>query len=647
MCGIAGYVLRAPRARRAAALRDALRRMAHRGPDDEGLAFFDPAAGKLWNFVTEQSDPRVAGAARLAGDEAFPHRAAFGHRRFSIVGLDARGHQPMWTADGAVCASVNGEIYNYLELREELAELGHVFHSASDSEVLAVAYRAWGTECFARFNGFFAVSLYDAERRRVLLARDRLGVAPLYVSETPEGVFWASEVRALRALAGESHFTVRDQSVVDFVAWQRRDYHDSTFWNEIRTLPSASYAWVDGERGLETTRYWSLPAQRARAADVDPADAARRLRALLDDATRLRLRADVPAAVQISGGMDSSAVLALVANHAKRVSAFTVKFPDPRHDEEPFARAVAHRYRDQVDYHVFEPPDDHLLDAADDFVDLIGEPFHSPNLFTANQIWRRMADEGYRVNLYGAGGDEVLAGYVGDYFYPYLRYLARRHGPARAVRELLALSERGPGFLGADYLVRAARAVPGTQQIYRRLRAPWRRSRDAFLPPAGVVARSGPSEEIEARMIELARDQLLNYWLRIDSQNSMSVPLELRTPYLDYRVVEFAFGLPLELLIRDGWMKWLLRVAMKDLLPDAITWRRTKGGFPFPIGPWLLRHEQRILAMIAGLDCPYLDLRVLASEWKTTASRDPNRMWSLVSLALWWKRCIQGDRLAA
>jgi asparagine synthase (glutamine-hydrolysing) len=258
-----------------------------------------------------------------------------------------------------------------------------------------------------------------------------------------------------------------------------------------------------------------------------------------------------------------------------------------------------------------------------------------------------MADQGYRVNLYGAGGDEVLAGYVGDYFYPYLRYVARRHGPARALRELCALSERGPGPLGADYWLRAARAVPGTQRIYRRLRAPWRERADAFVPPRGVHAREGASEQIERRMVELARDQLLNYWLRIDSQNSMSIPLELRTPYLDYRVVEFAFSLPLELLIRDGWMKWLLRKAMSDVLPANVTWRRKKGGFPFPIAPWLLRHEQRILALLEGLDCPYLDARVLAREWRTTARRDPDRMWSLVSLGLWWKRCIQGDRLAA
>src|SRR5262249_23624476 len=162
-------------------------------------------------------DPRATGAVRLGSDEAFPHRAAFGHRRFSIVGLDASGHQPMWTADRHVCVAVNGEIYNYVELRAELAAAGHAFHSASDSEVLAGPYRAWGADCFARFNGFFAASLYDAEQRRVLLARDRLGVAPLYVSETPEGVFWASEVRALRALAGPARFTVRAQSVIDFV----------------------------------------------------------------------------------------------------------------------------------------------------------------------------------------------------------------------------------------------------------------------------------------------------------------------------------------------------------------------------------------------------------------------------------------------
>src|SRR5262249_2493098 len=136
-------------------------------------------------------------------------------------------------------------------------------------------------------------------------------------------------------------------------------------------------------------------------------------------------------------------------------------------------------------------------------------------------------------------------------------------------------------------------------------------------------------------------------WLRIDSQNSMSIPLELRTPYLDYRVGEFAFSLPLEYLIRDGWMKWLLRRAMDDLLPAEITWRRVKGGFPFPIRPWLLRHEQRILAMIARLDCPYLDAGVLASQWKSTARRDPDRMWSLVSIALWWRKCVQDEVLSA
>jgi asparagine synthase (glutamine-hydrolysing) len=259
-----------------------------------------------------------------------------------------------------------------------------------------------------------------------------------------------------------------------------------------------------------------------------------------------------------------------------------------------------------------------------------------------------MADQGYRVNLYGAGGDEVLAGYAGEYFYPYLRYLARRQwAPAARCASSARSPSAAPGLLGSDYLLRAARAVARHRSAstgacaHRGAPGATRSGRRA----ASARARARP-EEIEQRMVELARDQLLNYWLRIDSQNSMTVPLELRTPYLDYRVVEFAFALPLELLIRDGWMKWILRKAMDGLLPPEVIWRRKKGGFPFPIGPWLLRHEARILAMAEKVECPYLDLRVLASEWKAMAGRDPDRLWSLVSLALWWKKCIQGDSLA-
>ena len=248
--------------------------MGHRGPDDEGVAVVTRATGEAHEWSTDQSAPGVAPARLPAGDAPL-HDVAFGHRRFSIVDLSAAGHQPMWTVDRKVCVAVNGEIYNHVAVRRELEGLGWRFASTSDSEVLAVAYRQWGTDCFARLNGFWALSLYDAEQGRVLLARDRLGKAPLYYTVADDGVYWASELAVVRSLApGRS--TVRQQSVVDFVAHQRRDYDHHTFFEEIATLPPATWAWVGDGGRLEQHRYWSIPGQRMTEDDIGAGEAAGR-----------------------------------------------------------------------------------------------------------------------------------------------------------------------------------------------------------------------------------------------------------------------------------------------------------------------------------------------------------------------------------
>lgn len=645
MCGIAGYVRNRVETRALGPLVHTLRAIGHRGPDDEGLTVINRQARSYRDFATDQSASGT-GYDRLDPGHAMDHDVALGHRRFSIVDLSIAGHQPLWTPDRKVCVSVNGEVFNHRELRAELETLGWSFNSTSDTELLAIAYQQWGTDCFQRFNGFWALSLYDAERNQVLLARDRLGKAPLYFACAADGVYWASEVNAVRDLAPGS-FDVRDQSVVDFASWQRRDYYHTTFFEGIQTLPNATYAWIRSDGTLDQTRFWQVPTERMDASALSPQDAAGELRSLLSDAVRLRLQADVPASVQVSGGMDSSSVLALAAQEADQVTAFTVRFPGSSVDEEPFARMVAERYKSNVDYVVFEPPDSDLLDAIDSFVGLMGEPFHSPNLYTANGIWKVIADKGFRVNLYGSGGDEVLAGYSKDYYYPYLRHLATNGRIRQAVHELRSFSERGPGPFGIDYFLRAARSLPYGQQLSWALKDRQLRKIDPFVSPEGLRPRRGPAEAIEERMIDLVSDQLLNYWLRIDSQSSMSIPLELRNPFLDYRIVEYCFRLPLEYLMRDGWMKWILREAMDKDLPTDVTWRRNKAGFPFPLQDWLLTHEQRFLAMLTPLDCPYIDNKGLHDNWKALANGNPHRLWGLVSLALWWKKVIQGDQLEA
>ncbi len=647
MCGIVGYVRNQASAAPLQPLIAALRQMGHRGPDDEGVTLIDRQQRKALDFSTSQSAPGVA-LPDLAPDDRAAHDIAFGHRRFSIIDLSIQGHQPLWSIDRKVCVSLNGEIFNHRALRAELIELGWRFMGTSDTEVLALAYRQWGVECFQRFNGFWAVSLYDVERNQVLLARDRLGKAPLYYCHAPDGLYWGSEVNVVRDLAPVD-MTVREQSVVDFVSWNRRDYDHTTFFNEIKTLPSATYAWVgEGGRLLEQT-YWHMPTKRMTASDISTAEAAGQLRGLLEDATRIRLEVDVPASVQVSGGLDSSAVLALVAQQSKRVAAFTVSFSGTEVDEEPYARAVVDRYKDNVDYHIFEPPDDDLLNNLNSFIALMGEPFHSPNLFTANRIWKLIADQGYRVNLYGSGGDEVLAGYSKDYFYPYVRRLIMAGDLSRAWNEITSLTDRKPGPFKIDYGLRALRSLPYGQQMMREMNRMKHRGRDAFIVPSDLKPRPGASEDIEKRLIEMASDQLLNYWLRIDSQSSMSIPLELRSPLLDYRVVELGFQLPLEYLMRDGWMKWILREAMDKDLPPEVTWRREKAGFPFQLSAWLIRHRERLLDVLMPLDCPYIDNARLAEHWDENArggGQMANRLWAIVSLGLWWKKVIEGKSLA-
>ena len=377
---------------------------------------------------------------------------------------------------------------------------------------------------------------------------------------------------------------------------------------------------------------------------------------MLGDAVRLRLRADVPVSVQLSGGMDSSSLLAIAATIASRIHAYTVAYPGSEVNEEPFARQVANYYSSTVDYSVIEPPAEDILDHADSYVHLMGEPFHSPNQFTSQRIWRTMASHGFRATLYGAGGDEVFAGYATDYFQPYLRYLLSHRRGWRFLREFMLFSQHRPGRFGLDYFRRgsqlilpeAVRALPWAAHVYHKVakdQIPL--ECDPFVRPTGVNAHPGPAEALPERMLDYMSHWLMNYWLRIDNQNSMGVPLELRIPFLDYRVVEFGFTLPLEFLIRDGWMKWILRSAMEDELPRDVVWRKRKMGFPFPLKEWLGRVKDRILSMIQPLDSPYLNMKRFIAGYETIRQHDAAYLWCLVSLAMWWKRCVQGERLLA
>jgi asparagine synthase (glutamine-hydrolysing) len=646
MCGISGYLLPGTTENSASTILRMTRVVAHRGPDDEGLTLILPEASHATVDLLTSESARGAQGRWLEGDgSGAPHRIAFGARRFSIVDLSPTGHQPFWSHDRRICLTFNGEIYNYIELRRELEKQGHVFRTSSDAEVLVESYRRWETGCFELFNGFWALSLYDADKRAVLLARDRFGKAPLYVAETTDRLLWSSEIKGIFAAIGPSAFALRDQAVSDFVTRGWRDVFHETFYQGITSFPSASYAWIGSDGSYRPRRYWELPRQRLGERDIAVDEAIGGFTELLADAVRLRMRADAQVGFELSGGTDSSAITGLAALTGVDLQAFTVSFAGTSSDEEPFARKVAERYRDHVEYTVLRPPEDDLYERFDAYVGVMDEPFHSPSMLTNQVIWRMMAQRGIRVSINGAAGDEVLAGYAGDYFEPYLRFLLCEGHLLRFAREFLRFSERRPGQLGVDGLRFAYHLLPARLRVLRNPATAIRPSIDPFVKPVGVVDLGGPSQRICQRLLDNMGDWQMNYWMRSGNQSSMGVPIEVRMPFLDYRVAELAFVLPVGYLIRDGWLKWVLREAVRDILPPEVVWRKVKAGFPFPLAEWLLKSREPLLAMIGSSDCPFVHLPTLRAAYPRLSRQAPDYLWRILSVALWWKKSVRGERL--
>ncbi|MDQ3810015.1 MAG: asparagine synthase (glutamine-hydrolyzing), partial [Chloroflexota bacterium] len=411
MCGIAG-VYHFDRPDVPVADLDALGVMAamqrHRGPDDSGL-------------------------------EAYPH-CALANQRLSILDISPLGHMPMHDESGRLALTHNGEIYNFVELRDELRRLGHAFRSGGDTEVILRAYLQWGAACVERLVGMWAFALYDAADHSLLLARDRLGIKPLYVHHTPSRLVFASEIKAIVSYLHHHGESVRANpaSIATYAATGLVDGLAETFFQGIQRFPSASTMLLrpDGER---TTRYWDLPARAAALrAGLDGAqrEPSAMLRQTLDEAVRVHLRSDVPLGVCLSGGLDSSAIVGLASAHVDRVNTFTVYFADgPEFDERPHARAIANRFGVQAMERRVEPGD--VLSTLRQIVWHLDEPSLALGVYPQWHVMALARDGGAKVVLDGQGGDEVFAGYMN--YAPQHLYGLLGSAPARFPLELAGI----------------------------------------------------------------------------------------------------------------------------------------------------------------------------------------------------------------
>lgn len=413
MCGIAGIVDLAGQPVDPGALVAMVKATLHRGPDDGGYVLIDPATGTIDSFAAHDSPESVReqlGVLEMA-TEAKTASVGLGHRRFSIIDLSAAGHQPFVSTDGTYCLVYNGELYNYVELREQLAASGVTFRSQSDTEVVLEAYRKWGPDCFAKFNGFWALALFDGRSGELILSRDRLGKKPLYWCRHGSRVYFGSEIKSLLAVPEvRGAKTLNHHTAWYWCALGLREINTDTFFAGIASLPAGSWCTVDHSFPARIRHYWSFPDSRLSEQELSVEEATRQVRDTLADAVRIRLRADVPLAHLLSGGLDSSAILALMAqNHPETITTYTIEYGDERWNEEPFAREVAQHYN--VEYRTVEPPMDQFWQHLVPFFNLVEEPFHSPHMLTSVGIWAAMRDEGIKVTFHGSAGDELFAGY--------------------------------------------------------------------------------------------------------------------------------------------------------------------------------------------------------------------------------------------
>jgi asparagine synthase (glutamine-hydrolysing) len=601
MCGIAGLIMldgAPPDLERLAAM---TRAVAHRGPDGEGID--------------------IVGA------------VGFGHRRLAIVDLSPAGGQPMATADGRLRITFNGEIYNHVELRDELRALGHDFRTRTDTEVILESWRRWGPSCLTRFNGMWAFAMHDRSSDEVFLARDRFGVKPLYYARIGQALAFGSEIRQLLPLLP----SVRaNRKVLDeFLLAGIDEPHRATFFEGVSKLPAAHSLTIRLEDASLTETRWYSIGERPGLSKADAETAWRECRDRLEDAVRLRLRADVPVGTCLSGGLDSSAVAALAAGpylamRGERFRAITAVSEESATDESPFARAVAERAG--LDWITVRPTPEDFAASVDDVVRTQEEPFGGPSILMQWFVMRTAREHGIPVMLDGQGGDETLLGYR-RYFAAVMLEQLRERGVPGMLRELAACRRNEAQLGTASILVSMAfQGFPQLLYLKHRLRARWMRRVPGM--PASMRAEARAMRNVRSLQRLDVESANLPALLRFEDKNSMRFAIETRLPFLDWRSVESSIAMPTGVKLLDGWTKWPLRRSLQGVLPDEITWRRWKVGFDAPTATWLRIHAARMRDTVLSSTL-LRDIARPGSLERTYGSMHHGTRWRLFSVAAW------------
>jgi len=634
MCGIGGiFVKKAATVNLHTAIIKMSDVLSHRGPDGEGFVVLSSEKTTPYynNIEPDKTDrpltwlPKESLPQNLSGA-----KLVLMHRRLSIIDLSAGGHQPMSDAAQEIWLTFNGEIYNYRELKKELQDLGHVFLTDSDTEVLIASYIAWGQDCVLRFNGMWSFVLFDRRKNSLFASRDRLGVKPFYYVNTAAHFAFASEQKAL-VKSGSASGSAREKEINAFLLQGALERSPENFFEDITELLPGHNLLIDLASGqIRLQRYYQLDQSFS---DENKNKSNKELSDLiwsrLDEAVRLRLRSDVEVGTCLSGGIDSSALAVIMARHSLRpIHCFTSIFPKEKFNEESYAESVCLKIRGQ--HHKTEPSADGFFKDLDDLIYSQDVPIWSTSTYAQHQVMRLASENRIKVVLDGQGADELFGGYHHHFIARWNQLLNEGHR-MQVIKELSEWGKSIPNPL-LFFIKQKLKGLLNPSDTA--LSAYFKKD---FLKLSPVINEHQYKSSLNEQLKDDIERTRLKIFLKCEDRAGMWHGVESRTPFSDdLPLIETAFSFDGKRKINYGVSKYLLREAVKPFLPEEVYSRYDKIGFESPLAAWLIPRHKNILEEIAAANFTFLRKKALATA-DLSKPHELQLIFKLMVLARWQK----------
>lgn len=624
MCGIAGFINKNAEK----AFEEQVKRMTdtivHRGPDAEGQYVYK--------------------------------NVGLGHRRLSILDLSENGKQPMISYDDRYVIVFNGEIYNYVELKEELQESGGIFKNNTDTEVIIEAYRHWGKDCVTKFNGMWAFVLLDKQENVLFGSRDRMGVKPFYYLNREDIFAFASEPKAILEHCPEER-QYNPTAVYRFLKEVPEDIDNLTFYKNIYQLePAHSFLYDLRNNTIEKWEYWSINADEIYEKRIKGKNPVKEFKILLEDAVKIRLRSDVEVGSSLSGGLDSSTLVGIMSKKfGRKVNTFSSVYEDEDCNEKEFIDKV-NQFADTKAHLVYPDNNESLLEDIKEIMYHHDGPNGGASLYSGYSVYRE-ANKYVTVLLDGQGADELLGGYLPCYSARLRDMLNsnRFKEKMKAVKTIAIFNMEWPekaDLIPTDLLRKSMGKRAADEFQYKRTNE-YEKHRELFYEEfENKVDKNIPrcignvKGELNQKLYYQLRQISIPNLLHNADGNSMAFSLEVRLPFLDYRIIEFCMALDGSYKIKNQWTKWILRKSCKEYLPKEVANRKNKMGFPAPFGRWLKEHKQKeeMKQIIFSLGKRNIvKPEVIEEYYRQHMAGEIDRsfiLYKFLSLELWLRSCV-------